>query len=180
MNECGIYRLDFPNGYFYFGSSKQLSQRFREHQWDLARKSHCNKKMQRVFNKYGEYAVTVLHQTTEWTRLQWEQSYLDEWFGKKLCLNLSPLASGGGNRKGTKQSDATREKIGAATKGVPKSVEHRAKISAALKKVERTDAHCLSISNSRKGKPLTPAQLAQLARAREARAARRANEEVIP
>jgi group I intron endonuclease len=140
MNDCGIYRLDFPNGYFYIGSAISLAGRAKRHRGMLESGNHYNKWMQNVYNKHGDFTISVLHRISKLTRYQWEQSYLDEFVGTPGCMNHCTRARGGpGYPRGRKMSDETKAKISAAkvgkpgwSKGIPKSDETKAKLSASL------------------------------------------------
>jgi len=176
MNDCGIYRLDFPNGDFYIGSSKRLVSRIRQHRSDLKGGSHSNSRMQRVFNKHGAFTETVLHRIAEWTRLQWEQSYLDEFFGNECCLNLSPQATGGSG----KPSEETRAKMSATRRGkkkTPMSDDAKANIGAASKGRRHSEETKAKMSAANKGVPKSEEHKAKI---RESLAARHASVEVIP
>lgn len=54
-HKCGIYQIrNLVNNKLYVGSSNDLLKRKREHFRTLNKEIHCNKKLQRAFDKYSE------------------------------------------------------------------------------------------------------------------------------
>lgn len=58
-NRSGIYEI-IINKKSYIGSSINLKSRLEEHQFDLKRNRHTNKKLQRAYNKYNEFFVNII------------------------------------------------------------------------------------------------------------------------
>lgn len=52
--ECVYKILNLQNGKFYIGSTKNFEKRCKEHKTQLKGNYHCNIKLQRAWNKYGE------------------------------------------------------------------------------------------------------------------------------
>ncbi len=121
---CGVYKLTFPNGSFYYGSAIELDVRVAHHRNALDRKAHKNVYMQNVYNKHGAFTAEVVMTCALWTRRMWEQSYIDEFIGSAGCLNMADKA-GGGSRKGRQMSDEARAKMSAAAKARSASPEAR-------------------------------------------------------
>ena len=142
---CGIYRLEFPNGKFYYGSAIDVDRRLAQHKKDLRAGKHCNPQMQFTFNKYGSFEFEQIVTCAPHTRLLWEQSYLDEFVGNCECLNVNTKASGGGANKGRRFPN--RKKAG------PMSPEHKAKIAAAMKGKPKTAAAAAKTAAAKVGKP---------------------------
>lgn len=105
----GVYKLSFPNGYYYIGSSNNIQRRTTKHLQCLRDKKHINPFLQNVYNKYNCCNVEVLKEVKEDILLETEQKYLDEHYGKEGCLNLTPTA----NKPPTRinQTPKTRKKI---------------------------------------------------------------------
>lgn len=108
MIRCGI------NGKRYIGSSICIKHRLGQHKVDLRGNRHCNKHLQRSWNKYGEKAFefVILETTAPDVVLETEQRWLDN---EKPEYNATPNA------------------IASPMKGLSLSPEHKAKISNALK-----------------------------------------------
>lgn len=85
---CGIYCLVFPSGHYYFGQSKRIRFRHAEHLSKLRRQVHNNKWMMAIYRTHGLPAVRIECLCDEADLNTAEQMYLDEHFGKPMCLNL--------------------------------------------------------------------------------------------
>jgi group I intron endonuclease len=79
----GIYKITCTeNGKFYIGSSVDLKERIGQHKRALAQKMHCNRKLQRSYDKYGkdkfvfEILETFIKGDVKFVR-QVEQGYLN-------------------------------------------------------------------------------------------------------
>ena len=125
----GVYRIDLGGGWFYLGSSKDLTKREGKHRWELGRGDHGNKILQNVFNKYQKFDFIVLGRYPVGEILGHEQVLLDKHFKDPKCANVAAFA--GRSMAGRKASDATRSKMSASRMGHVVSVDTRAKISAA-------------------------------------------------
>jgi len=97
IERAGIYRItNLMDGKFYVGSSINISARLSKHKSLLRNNIHFSTHLQNSWNKYGEYCF--LFETIEETSadkniiLEREQFYLDLYFGKDNCYNLSPKA----------------------------------------------------------------------------------------
>lgn len=100
-SESGIYIISFKsNPYFYIGKTKNFRGRKNSHLSDLRRNSHCNPKLQNVFNKYGEsdFVFTPYLEIDSNDPLfdekytQAEQEMLDEYMDFNECLNIDPVS----------------------------------------------------------------------------------------
>jgi group I intron endonuclease len=79
----GIYKITCTeNGKFYIGSSVDLKERIGQHKRALAQKMHCNRRLQRSYDKYGkdkfvfEILETFIKGDIKFVR-QVEQGYLN-------------------------------------------------------------------------------------------------------
>ena len=90
-----LYTIICKNGDSYFGSTKNITTRFRAHKNCLRRRAHDNSRLQNCWNKYGEDAFIFRVLTKVPTDLQYtkEQELLDLVYDKKWCLNLSKDAT---------------------------------------------------------------------------------------
>jgi len=89
----GIYCLVFPSGHYYVGQSNRLRYRYAAHLGLLRQGTHPNPRMQSVYAQYGAPALRVECLCAVRDLDQAEQIFLDEYFGRKLCLNLSSDAA---------------------------------------------------------------------------------------
>ena len=131
------YRLSFPDGTFYVGSTKNTYRRFTNHKNECKHRTHYNHKVLDAWDTFGEPALQVLnvYETRE-EAFEAEQEILNEFFGTEECLNLSSNAK---NVLFTEESRMkshsveARKKRSASHKGKVVSAESRAKMSASQK-----------------------------------------------
>lgn len=74
---CGIYKIEFPNGEFYIGSSTNLTGRTGKHLRLLGANSHSNEKMQAIYNKHGAPKISFLLVCKRERLLAYEQILID-------------------------------------------------------------------------------------------------------
>jgi group I intron endonuclease len=106
--KSGIYKLEWPSGYFYYGQAQDLDKRRQVHLFKIRGKYHDNKFIQRVCDKYGEPKFVIMEFCRIGSLDKKEQKYLDLHFKNKKCCNQSPTAS---SCRGIKRSEATKEKL---------------------------------------------------------------------
>ena len=158
----GIYKIEnVVNGKCYVGSACNLQARRRQHFNNLKKRSHCNIKLQRAWNRYGESALIFL--VIEYVKIKEElikreQFWIDNMRSAKFGYNIAPTA---GSSLGIRRSLATRKKVSAAQLGKkrePLSEETKAKIAIAHKgkpKPKLTEARKLAISICSSGRKHT-------------------------
>ncbi len=83
----GIYKIKIAN-YFYFGSSKNIKNRIKQHSYQLKKSCHGNSFMQNVFDKYGVFEWEVVELCALDIRIERENSYIKEYNDDKFCMNL--------------------------------------------------------------------------------------------
>jgi group I intron endonuclease len=108
----GVYAIEnTETSSCYIGSSVDIEKRFAQHQSRLRNRKHCNKHLQRAFDKYGEtaFSLRVLEKTAE--HLQREQHFINT---LKPAYNMAPVA---GSLAGYKHSKETLERMSAAKRG---------------------------------------------------------------
>lgn len=94
----GIYKIYcINNGYYYYGSSINLKERWLHHRKRLRNQTHGNVRLQRVWNKYGEQNIVfeIVNFVPEEEIRKEEQKYLDIHYGNEKCLNINPHSTGG-------------------------------------------------------------------------------------
>lgn len=98
---CGVYVIrSISTDRFYYGSSEDCRKRKQGHLRALRRGDHHSIFLQRVFNKYGEgdfrFTFLIRCKTRE-EAFGVEQNLLNQYVGKKGCMNISMGAGGGDN-----------------------------------------------------------------------------------
>ena len=111
-SKSGIYQLEI-NGKFYIGSAKNLDARIYRHLWDLRKNRHCNLKLQRAFNKYGEdsFNYKILEYVDTEKLISEEQYYIDT---LNPFYNICRVA---GNTMGVLHSEETKRYLSKIRKG---------------------------------------------------------------
>ena len=112
ISNSGIYRITcVANNHFYYGSSVNLKSRIQNHLSHLRVGSHRNKRLQRIFDKYGEasHSFEIVKYCDKSFLLDEEQVYLDSHISNPDCVNFcidakSPM-------RGVKFSDDHRRRI---------------------------------------------------------------------
>ena len=90
--DCGIYKITFPHGKCYVGSSRNIPIRWVNHRSSLRHGKHCNIKMQRAYAKHapkGDLIFELLLVCREEDLLMYEQAAID---ALKPELNISTIA----------------------------------------------------------------------------------------
>lgn len=92
----GIYKIkNLENGKCYYGSSKDITKRWKTHLNQLKNGKHHNIHLQRSWDKYGEssFIFEVVEECNEKVLLELEQKYLDS----NPEYNIGVKSSGGDN-----------------------------------------------------------------------------------
>lgn len=130
-NQSGIYEiLNTVNGKRYIGSAVNLRKRQIEHYGGLRRGDHCNQKLQRAWNKYGEAAFKFLPIITcaKSMLIFYEQQLFDK---VKPEYNICLVA---GSALGCRHTMQTREKLSKRATGRHPTDDTRKKMSDAGKR----------------------------------------------
>lgn len=142
--KSGIYLIkNVINGKLYVGSSSHLTNRWSSHRVSLRENTHCNKKLQNGYNKYGAEAFTYsILELCEIDQLLTKEQYwmdlLNPWYN---ILKVAGRTTGHQwvpetykKRKKTwfskteLEKQIIRDKQSAASLGKPKSEETKAKM----------------------------------------------------
>lgn len=135
----GIYVIrNLVNGKVYVGSAVHILQRWRQHRYDLSRKGHHSRYLQKAWGKHGASAFSweVLERVVNKSDLLFrEQFWIDHLSAYDPAYGYN-MVSRAANNLGLKLSPETRKLISAANLGRlrgPPSKEHRDNLSKALK-----------------------------------------------
>lgn len=78
IKDCGIYRLVFPSGKSYIGSSTNMEVRKRYHSWSCKGQRHINSIVQKAWNKYQEFVFERLIYCKSELLMFYEQLLIDK------------------------------------------------------------------------------------------------------
>lgn len=115
----GIYRIfSVKTNQSYYGSSKWIERRFKEHKSKLRKNKHGNKNLLKVFHEYGfdnlQFEILKICSESELEKL--EQKYLDS-DKNKLNIWIFPFSPKGCKRPHhIPPSEETKKKIGETMK----------------------------------------------------------------
>lgn len=112
VGNSGVYRITcVANNHFYYGSSVDIGKRFANHLTKLRAGNHRNKRLQRIFLKYGEASLNfeVVAYCDKGFVLDVEQGYLDEHVSNENCVNFCKSAKA--PMAGLKFSNAHKRKM---------------------------------------------------------------------
>ena len=104
----GIYKISYKNS-DYYGSSKNIEKRWKQHIKDLEKGNHHNIYIQRIYDKHGidVFSFEIVEECGEEDLFIIEQKYINE---NKGGLNLAP-ACGGDTLNGHPERKLIIEKI---------------------------------------------------------------------
>lgn len=159
--QSGIYLIvNIQNHKIYIGSAKNFRKRWYVHKCLFRKNKHYNKKLQSVWNKYGENIFEF--KELQWVKIEELKSIEQEWIDwLKPEYNLAPNATNSlgykhtkeakekmrNNNLGNKHSKETKLKMSKTHKGKKKSEQHRLNIKRAL--ANNLIARSLKIRESR-------------------------------
>jgi group I intron endonuclease len=128
----GIYKIEHvASGRSYIGSAVCLKRRLAKHKTELSTHRHCNQRLQRAWDKYGEAAFTMSTIETVESKedlIVREQHWIDRLGSVVQGFNICPTA---GSALGIKKSPESIAKTAAAHRGMKRSEETRARIREA-------------------------------------------------
>lgn len=140
MRQGHVYYIrNTVNGNWYVGSTVNKSgNRFSGHRCNLRKDKHCNQRLQRAWNKYGEDAfICENHKTfdTEEEARVYEDGIIKEHYGKPHCYNVSTNTKQSFvGSTGRVCSEETKRKMREAAKKRWKDPEFRKSASEANRK----------------------------------------------
>lgn len=162
-HNSGVYVITAPSGRQYVGSAVNFKSRWSVHKHHLRAGTHHSRKLQAVWNKYGDKLLfkPLLICAREHV-VMYEQLVID---ALRPVLNVAPMA---GSSLGYRHTEETKARFHerkkarkdtpaclasyVAKRGVPLSDEHRAKVQAAKIGVKRSDAARASMAAAQTGK----------------------------
>lgn len=153
----GVYRItDVETGRFYVGSSVNIANRWRQHQYRLIRGTHPNPILQALWNANPERVriETIQHcQMNKEEILAAEQAALDAAGvgSNRMCMNVLPVA---GSHLGRKRSAETLAAMSAAQLGRVHTEAAKAKMRAAKIGKPLSDEHRKKLGDAARGKKI--------------------------
>ena len=126
---CGAYLiLNISNGKPYIGASVNIERRWRVHKCELRGNKHCNLKLQRAWNKYGEpsFTFTILEVCERGDIVDCEQRWIDQYDAVNSGYNILNFAR---STQGRKFSPEAVERLRQAAKRIWSDPEKRRQLS---------------------------------------------------
>lgn len=105
----GIYKISFPpNKRYYIGAASNIKRRIWDHRKKLRRNKHYNKKLQSLYNKYGEInlKIKIIEKCDIENLINKEQFWLE---AKKPKLNILQKSGYSTKHAKNKPNDSTIE-----------------------------------------------------------------------
>ena len=164
-----VYVGEHPVHGFPIYVGKGSKRRFLVHNYDLLRRTHRNKGLQRIYDDHGPIIWTKVRENlSEQEAFETEIALID-YFGRGKSGTLCNYSDGGDGPSGHRHSAEARAKISARNKGLKRTPEQcekirllklgtkmtaetRAKISAASKGRKKSEEHRAKIRTSNLGK----------------------------
>lgn len=156
MKQSGIYRIvNTATNRTYFGSSKDVHGRLRNHRQSLAGCRHRNQRLQHSWNKYGK-AVFVFEPLLECSQVSLivrEQAFVDAYFNHDMPLfNLRPSSE---SNAGFTISDESRQRMMESHLGIPLSKDQRRAMSLAAQGKPKSAAAIEKSAEARRGRAVS-------------------------
>ena len=123
----GIYMIRCKiNNKIYIGRSKNIKDRWKQHKKELRNNKHCNKNIQKDWNKYGQdnFEFNIIVECEEDKLNELERKYINEY---KSCGFGYNMTFGKDENGAEIHTEETRKKIGEANKGKTRSEETKKK-----------------------------------------------------
>lgn len=155
----GVYKMIFPSGEYYLGSTADFPRRKAEHLARLVRGAHTNRRVQNAYNAHGTLFWDFMTCGSLEEAREREANLIHSAWGSPYLCNLNDPMDLGAHLRGTTRPQEICERISIALKnsplvgGRPMPEEQRQKIADAAKKRTHSDETRSKISASLKGHP---------------------------
>ncbi len=149
MKISGIYAIvNTVNNKRYVGSSINIECRFRQHELNLRKNTHTNKRLQHSWNIHGRenFNFVILEECCLDQLLEREQVYINE--RSEYNIRKNAWAN-----YGISPSEETRKKQSDSRKGRKFTEEHKANMSRSFRGRKLSSEACKNISEAAKGRP---------------------------
>ncbi len=127
----GIYKLEWEQGYYYYGQTQNFIQRKSQHLSRLKIGTHKNIRITRLYLKYGLPKFIIIEACEIKDLDIVEQKYLNNHVDNRMCCNIETIANSGA--RGCKRSPETIERNRKAQLGKKLSEKHKASIKETLR-----------------------------------------------
>lgn len=97
--QCGVYRLQFNDGWFYIGGSKHLCRRFSQWRNVLMKDGGKRRNIKAIIEDLFEVEMVVLFNCLEDMLPIMEQAVIDCCFNDQFCLNSCPNSNNNYGRR---------------------------------------------------------------------------------
>ena len=105
---CGVYKLTFSNGHYYYGQSIDIGRRYTQHMRELRKDIHSNSRITNCYKKYGNPVIEVVEVCNKSELSMVETKYITLHLSDPMCCNV---CKEGKSRLGVKASDETRQRV---------------------------------------------------------------------
>ena len=126
---CGAYLLiDTVTGKPYIGASVNVERRWRVNKCELRGGKHCNPKLQRAWNKYGEevFTFSLLEECDRTDLIECEQRWIDHYDAVSKGYNILSHAR---STQGRKFSDEALSRLSNAARKAWSDPEKRSRMA---------------------------------------------------
>lgn len=168
---CGVYLITAP-GLVYVGSSRNCEQRWKQHKTELLAQRHRYTAQLLEYLQSGTLGFEVVEACRHEERFSLEQQWMDK-YPHRINIHRHVHSTGidwtqearqhlSSSRLGTRLPQATRRKMSDQRSGIKQSQTTIERRRQKLVGQKLTPEHKVTLSNARKGKPVSEAQLERL------------------
>jgi len=162
---------------------KGSNRRVLVHNYDLSRRKHRNKRLQKIYDEFGPLPWSKVRENLSEQEAFETEIALIAYFGRDRLCNYSEGGTGpsghihsaetkakiSARNKGLKRTKEQREIMSLLRRGTKMAAEARAKMSAAGKGRKFSEEHRAKIGAAHKGRKFSEESLAKMSRARKGR-----------
>ena len=142
--KSGVYQIILPNDQIYIGSGVSVKGRVYSHKNQLIKKTHRNRILQNLYNKYGfsKWYIKIIEEVDEINLIKREAYHLN--LAMKKNKRLANLTGVTGTNLGIKRTDESKMRMSLAAKN--RNEEAKENIESARQKIRETSEFKSKIS----------------------------------